>query len=95
MNTVLNTEKFIQKMKELLARAILVDELNMPINLETNLVNGVGENCLPLSSIDYVDFLVMVETEYDIVYDFDTTIYTIGDLYHYICNYRAGMNHNE
>lgn len=95
MNTILNTDEFLQKMKELLARAISVDELNMSIDLETNLVNGVGKNCLPLSSIDYVDFLVMVETEYDIVYDFDTTIYTIGDLYHYICNYRVGMNHNE
>lgn len=91
MNKMPTEEEFLKKTKELLARAISVDELNIPIDLETDLVNGVGENSLPLSSIDYVDFLVMVETEYDIVYDFDTTIYTLGDLYRYVCNYHAGM----
>lgn len=90
MSKEFELESFLKKISELLATTLCVDELNMEIDLATDLVNGVGNNSLPLSSIDYVEFLVMVETEYDVVYDFETTVYTIGDLYNYIVNYNGG-----
>ena len=94
MNRRLEKDEFLKKISELLAKTLCLKELNVKIDFETNLVNGVGENCLTLSSIDYVDFLVMVEKEYDIGYNFDTTIYTISDLYNYVNCYEA-IENNE
>lgn len=63
--------------------------MNFPLTFDTSLVSGVGMNTLNLSSIDYVDFLVCVETAYNIIYDFDIALYTIGDIYNYIVVYNC------
>lgn len=88
MERQLELDKFLEKMRSILKIVLCVKELNVDITLETNLVNGVGIDCLTLSSIDYVDFLVLVEKEYDITYNFDTMIYTLKDVYDYIQEYR-------
>lgn len=90
MENQLEIESFLDNMRSILMKVLCVKDLNIEITLETDLVNGVGTDCLGLSSIDYVDFLVLVETEYDIIYDFDTAVYTIGDVYNFIKEYRKG-----
>lgn len=52
------------------------------------MVHGVGVNGIDLSSIDYVRLLVDVEEEYDVIYDFNTMIYTVGDIYDYINEFK-------
>lgn len=87
---------FLEKMREILSKVLCEECLEIPISLDTYLINGVGMNGLDLSSIDYVDFLVSVENEYDIIYDFSARIYTVGDIYNYISSYMARqVNHNE
>ena len=86
MDKNLEVISFLENMSNILAKILCVDKLDVPVTLETRLVNGVGVNDIELASIDYVDFLLYVEKEYDIVYDFETQIHTIGDVYNYIEN---------
>jgi len=78
---------FLKEIELMLKTVLEVDELDFPLTFETNLVSGVGTNTLNLSSIDYVDFLVCVENAFDIIYDFDVTLYTIEDIYNYVIAY--------
>ena len=80
----LNTIPFLENMSSILAKVLCVEKLDVPVTLKTRLINGVGDNDIELSSIDYVQFLVRVEEEYGIICDFETQIYTIGDVYNYI-----------
>lgn len=80
---------FLKEIETILKKVLEIDELNFPLTFDTSLVSGVGMNTLNLSSIDYVDFLVCVETAYNIIYDFDIALYTIGDIYNYIVVYNC------
>ena len=80
----MNKENFIEDIKEILAKVINSNEYNGIISFDTNLVDGIGTNSIPLSSIDYVKFLTYIEEKYDIIYDFETVIRTIGDIHNYI-----------
>ena len=86
MDRQLDVISFLENMNSILAKILCTDKLDVPVTLETRLVNGVGVNDIELASIDYVDFLVCVEEKYNIVYDFETQIHTIGDVYNYIEN---------
>ncbi len=79
---------FLENIGTILAKVLCVAQEDICVTLETKLVNGVGEGDIDLASIDYVDFLMCIEEEYNIVYDFDTKIQTIGDVYEYIQNFR-------
>ena len=74
-------EQFINILADVLE--IDVDDIP-PIDEYTCLIGNIGNGILTLSSIDYVEFLVKVEQEFDIVYNFETRINTIGDLISYI-----------
>ena len=85
----LDVKLFLEKVSSILGQILQGgNELEVPITLETSLVNGVGINDIDLSSIDYVRLLVIIEEEYDIIYDFMTVVYTVGDIYDYINNYK-------
>ena len=89
MENQLELKSFLQNMKSILIKVLCLKELNIDISLETDLVNGVGVDCLSLSSIDYVEFMAFVEEEYNITYDFYAKIHTLGDVYNYIQKYKA------
>lgn len=78
-------ELFIEKVS-LILNKVLEDGKTPRITPDTKLVNGVGQNDFDLSSIDYVDFIVLLEKEFDFVFYFDINLNTIGDFYSYILN---------
>ena len=88
MEYILDVSSFLENITQILRKVLYNDIISIPITLDTELVNGVGSNNLDMSSIDYVDFLAIVEKEYDFVYDFDSQIYTVGDIYNYIISYK-------
>lgn len=77
----------LQKLKSILAKILEYEEEEIQINLDSKLVGGVGDNDLNLSSIDYVEFVVEIEKEFDIIYDFNIQISTIKELLDYIDHY--------
>lgn len=92
MNDRIDIAPFLETMGALLAKTLCIKNMNIPITLETKLVNGVGTNDIDLNSIDYVDFLVCIENEFDIIFDFEAKILTIGDIYQYINEYKAKVS---
>lgn len=78
----------LKKLEKILSRIMEEEELKSPISEETILISEDRTNGIILSSIDYVEFLVDVEKEFDIVYDFDVVFHTIGDLLEYIRKYK-------
>lgn len=95
MNKIDNVEKFLEIVTQLLLETLQIEKTNIPITLKTDLVSGIGMDSLSLSSIDYVDFIIKIEEEFDITFDFNTVIYSVGDLYNYIKAYQKGNNNNE
>lgn len=95
MNKTNNVEKFLEIVTQLLLETLQIEKTNIPITLNTDLVSGIGMDSLALSSIDYVDFIIKIEEEFDITFDFNTVIYSVGDLYNYIKSYQEGNNNNE
>ena len=73
---------YIKKISKLISE-VLEDENNIEVNMETHLIGVVNENDLGLSSIDYVELIVKVEQEFDVIYDFDVQLNTVGDLINY------------
>ena len=92
MDEINNKEEFLTIIEELLTRTLEIPKLDTKVTMNTKLVDSVGDNSIGLSSIDYVDFLVMVETKFDVVYDFDVTFYTVSDIYNYILEYKEAKN---
>ena len=68
--------KYENEIKQVLAN-VTEQSLDMfEIDEETALIGGD----LGISSMDYVELLVSMEDEFDVVFDFSTQIETIGDL---------------
>jgi len=95
MDYQINESTFLERITALLSKFVGRQRLPSSITFETILIEGVGENGVDLSSIDYVDFLTRVEDDFDIAFDFETMIYTIGDIYHYIHSYKEREYRNE
>lgn len=76
--------EFLDRTSLILGKVLCVDNLGVAISLETKLVNGVGQNDFDLSSIDYANFIVLMEEEFDFEFDFFIQIRTVGDMYNYI-----------
>lgn len=83
----MNRETNLHKIQNILANLLEDDSIKTSITEDTKLINGVGEHDLGLSSIDYVEFIVEVEKEFDIVFEFEFEINTVADLLSYIENY--------
>ena len=88
MMDYLEKSVFLKNMESILKNTLGEDTLSVQIDMNTNLVNGIGTNCLNLSSIDYVYFIVDVENLYDMAFDFDAQVFTLNDVYEYIKNYK-------
>ncbi len=78
------SSEFLERVKNILLDILSVDDIGMDISMDTELVSSLGENSIPLSSIDYVDFLVCVENAYDVIFEYEARFYTLQDVYDYI-----------
>lgn len=88
-NSEIQVEEFLNTVETILKRIFEVDNLWIPLSLETTLVYGIGTECLDLSSIDFVELIVQIEELYDITYEFDIEINSIRDLYNYIVDSKS------
>lgn len=79
--------KALEEIKVILAKVLECDEAEIDIDTNTKLFAEDSENNLGLSSIDYVEFMVEIEERFNIVYDFDTKISSVGELLEYIETY--------
>lgn len=92
MANKMDTQEFMKKIKGILLSVLNAageDGEDFELSMDTKLISGLGTESVELSSIDYVDFLVRVEAEYDVYFDFGTVIYSIQDLYDYIIRFEA------
>ena len=90
MDTINDVKNFLEIVNQLILETLQIESIGIPITLNTDLVSGVGRDTIDLSSIDYVDFIIKIEKEFDIIFDFNTKIYTVGDLYDYIMSFSEG-----
>lgn len=84
VNNYVDTSEFLQKTSLVLSKVLCMEELGFDITMNTKLVNGVGQNDFDLSSIDYADFIILMEEEFDFEFDFFVQIHTVGEMYSYI-----------
>lgn len=80
----------LERLEKILYRILEKEDFDSHISEETILISDGDANAMALSSIDYVEFLIDVEKEFSIVYDFDVVFKTIGDLLKYIEEYNKG-----
>lgn len=66
---------------------IVENDLTIDIDSSSHLIGKYEENDIGLSSIEYVELIVMVEEKFNIIFDFETQLVTVGDLFNYINNY--------
>lgn len=83
----MNDEMKILVFRKILADVLEIAEDEISLDVDTRLVGGLVANGIELSSIDYVEFMVKIEEEFNIVYEFDTQINTVSDLISYINHY--------
>lgn len=67
-------EVILEDIKSLLAQVYPDVEITMDTFLEIG--NG---SCLDMSSLEIVEFIVLLEQKYDIIIDFEDRYYTVGD----------------
>lgn len=77
----------LEKIQKILFKVLEKEDIGNDITEQTKLMSSDVNDDIALSSIDYVEFLIDVEKEFNIVYDFDVVFETIGDLVEYIDNY--------
>lgn len=77
----------LEKIQKILFKVLEKEDIGNDITEQTKLISSDVNDDIALSSIDYVEFLIDVEKEFNIVYDFDVVFETIGDLVEYIDNY--------
>ncbi len=90
LNESISITDFLKRTSLILGKVLCIEDLDVNISLDTKLVNGVGQNDFDLSSIDYADFIVLMETEFDFEFDFFVQIKTIGDMYNYLFERNEG-----
>ncbi|MFR3251940.1 MAG: acyl carrier protein [Eisenbergiella sp.] len=71
----------LEELKEILSEILEVEknEISDLVTEECTLVGGI-DNDLGISSIDYIELLVSVEEKFNVVFDFELRLATIGDM---------------
>jgi len=87
MNQELSIDFFLEKVNEILSSVLETNALPT-VTITTDLVSGIGANSISLSSIEYVEFILMIEKEFGVVYSFEKELNTVRELYDYIISYR-------
>ena len=82
---------FLEKVKNILSDILEVDFADVPLTMDTSIVDMFAEDSLSLSSIDYVRFLINIEDQFNVVFRFEDRMVTLGDIYRYINNYLEGQ----
>lgn len=77
-----NEEIILNDIKEMLSQEYSTVEITMDTYLEF----GEG-SYLDMSSIEIVEFIVILEEKYDIIIDFEDRYYTIGDVVRGVVSY--------
>ena len=77
-----NEEIILNDIKEMLSQEYQTVEITMDTYLEF----GEG-SYLDMSSIEIVEFIVILEEKYDIIIDFEERYYTIGDVVRGVVSY--------
>lgn len=77
----------LEKLQKILFEVLEKEDQGNIITKETKLISSDATDDIALSSIDYVEFLIDVEKQFNIIYNFDTVFETIGDLLQYIDGY--------
>lgn len=57
----------------------VMDDDTIHLKETTIISGGIGDDILPISSIDFVQVVVEAEEEFGIIIDFDIPIETVGD----------------
>lgn len=82
----MNDDVILEKIEDALHKVLEVESLDVDIRDDINLVGGISFGNLGLSSIDYVEFIILMEDEFNIVFDFDVRINSISEMVDYIKN---------
>ena len=77
-----NEEIILNDIKEMLSQ----EHSTVEITMDTYLEFGEG-SYLDMSSIEIVEFIVILEEKYDIIIDFEDRYYTIGDVVRGVVSY--------
>lgn len=83
----MNEVEVVKKIEKILIEVLELEGEELKITKEMQFRSDIAEKGLGMSSIDYVEFMVKIESEFNIVYEFDKIIETVGDLVIYILNY--------
>lgn len=87
----MNKEDIIFKIQNIIMEVTEND--NLLIDANTILNGSIGENRLNISSIDFVEIIVKVEEQFNIVIDFDVPINTVQDLVDIIVSNSQNMEY--
>ena len=77
----MNKEEILHKLNKIFDEHFNIDYSQF--NIDTALTDR-ETNCLDLTSIEIVTFIVHIEDAFDIIIDFDTMFETIGDIVDYL-----------
>lgn len=91
-------DKDLLVIKEILMEILEVDESQYSkyeITRDTYLVNKTGKEQINLSSLDYVRFITEVENRFNVFYNFEGNLNTVGDIMNYISKYKKWRKIDE
>lgn len=70
-----------------LLKKILGDE-SLNVSEESKFI-GTCKDSLAMSSLDYIDFMVLVENEFNVAFDFDSRINSVSQIVDYVCSEKS------
>lgn len=79
----MNSEEVFHEIKNIIKEVSNRESLGITedfeITRDTVLIGHVGESQLKISSIDYIEIIVKIEEQFDIEFDFEVKLMTVGD----------------
>ena len=78
---MLEDNNILERLEKVLISILNIEHIQ--IEKAMHIGNQLGENCLALSSLEYVQFILAIE-EFNVVIDYEVDMITIGNLVDYI-----------
>lgn len=79
---MLEDNNILERLEKVLISILNIEHIQ--IEKAMHIGNQLGENCLALSSLEYVQFILAIEEEFNVVIDYEVDMITIGNLVDYI-----------
>lgn len=79
---MLEDNNILERLEKVLISILNIEHIQ--IEKAMHIGNQLGENCLALSSLEYVQFILAIEEEFNVVIDYEVDMITIGNLIDYI-----------